>query len=155
MTTTVARIQPGGPEEPGTQIAILARTEDIVVPTEVEVVQDEEEEDGDLPESSDAVGDEVFLVIPPYTDPGAVFRFCQSIREIEGVDIAFLSSSAKGITIKLILRKTVPILPTIAMLKEVEKAGRAGIWEEESDGNVPSFLKPNAKKTLSVALRAY
>lgn len=158
MTTTIGQMLRRKEKEEEYQVAVPSLsdlagpglTEEPPAPVEVEEVQGEV-----LPPPSNATADEVFLVIAPGTDPSLVFRFCQSIRKIEGVDLAFLTSSPKGITMKLILRKLLPILPIIAMMEEVAEASREGTWAKEPDWGLPPFLTLNAEKTLGVTLRAF
>jgi len=138
--------------ELGLKVKLPNLSEEPAVPEAAEEIREEA-----LPSPSDAAAGEAYLIIQPHTDPFLVFRFCQSVREIGGVDIAFLTTSPKGIVIKLVLRESGPILPLllrVTEMEEVEEISHERALAEESDWSLPPFLKLNAEKALAVTLRA-
>ena len=86
-----------------------------------------------LPGPDSEIG-QVILIVPAFTDPSMVFRFCNKLREIDGVDIASFNYSKRGTIIKLALLKPLYILETLHEIAEVEGASRGASPEGSSDG---------------------
>ena len=97
---------------------------------------------------------QVILVVPAFTDPSLVFRFCYKLREIEGVEIASFNYSSKGTIIKLALLNPLPVLETLHEIAEVEGASRGVSPKDSYDGELPAFLSHNSQSVILVDLRA-
>lgn len=97
--------------------------------------------------------EEVYLVIEPVADPCQVLRFCQSVRGIEGAQIAFFSSSHKNATIKLVLMKSVPVLGFLEEMASVARAGEERNLEGNSEWDIPPFIVHHPEKAIHVTLK--
>ena len=98
---------------------------------------------------------EVYLRVQPHSDPIQVFRFCQSLREIEGADIAYFDNSVKGTAIKLALREPVAILEQLAQMDEVDTVVSEDILTGDLASDLPSFLEAvTADQAVRVTLKA-
>jgi len=104
--------------------------------------------------SPDSETGQVILVVPAFTDPSLVFRFCYKLREIDGVEIASFNYSRKGTIIKLALLQPVPVLETLHEIAEVQGASRGVSPENSYDGELPAFLSHDSQSVILVDLRA-
>ena len=97
---------------------------------------------------------EVYLIIQADVDAPLLFRFCQSVREINGADIGFFTSTPQGTIIKLAMREPVPILDILAGITEVEETIQEEAFISEPEWDLPTFLQPNSWRAISVKLKA-
>ena len=138
--------------EPGLEVEVPSLLEEPATPKEAAEVHAEI-----LPLPSGADTGEVYLIIQPDTDPSLVLRFSQSVREIDGADIAFFTSSPRGIAIKLTVRGEVPILAILMELTELAEVEKVSYQEralvEDPNWGLPPFLKFNSTKAVGVILR--
>ena len=135
---------------------LVTETEDRLMPQ-----QDEVETPGQkglvgevIPPGPDSETGQVILVVPAFTDPSLVFRFCFKLREIKGVEIASFNYSGKGTIIKLALLEPLPVLEALHEIAEVGGASRGAAPEDSYDGELPAFLSHNSQSVILVDLRA-
>ena len=125
-----------------------------MIGTERETIVPERPEEAITPQLKDTGTDEIYLALEPMLDASALFRFCNGIHETGSADIAFFSSSPKGIAIKLALRNQVSFMEVLKGMAEVKEVHEDPDLAIGANWGLPTFTNLRIRLSARVTLRA-